>query len=39
MMIDRADNIRRMEEGKPLLAVCNGAGHSDGIFEETPAKL
>ena len=27
------DNLKRLEEGKPLLSVCNGPGHSDGIFD------
>eukprot|EP01043_Picozoa_sp_COSAG02_P080205 COSAG02_NODE_18949_length_909_cov_0.943210_3_plen_69_part_00 len=26
------DNLRRLQEGKPLLSVCNYEGHSDGIF-------
>ena len=26
------DNLRRLQEGKPLLSVCNDEGHSDGIF-------
>ena len=27
------DNLKRLQEGKPLLSVCNGPGHSDGIFD------
>ena len=31
------DNLRRLQEGnKPLLAVHNNAGHSDGIFDHHP---
>jgi|EP01046_Picozoa_sp_COSAG06_P006051 hypothetical protein len=32
------DNLRRYQEGKPLLSVCNDVGHSDGIFlpQEAP---
>jgi phosphoglycerate dehydrogenase-like enzyme len=31
------DNIRRLGAGRPLLAVCNGPGHSDGLFEAAAA--
>ena len=27
------DNLRRLQEGTPLLSVVNGPGHSDGIFD------
>ena len=28
------DNLKRLDVGKPLVAVVNGPGHSDGIFVE-----
>ena len=31
------DNLKRLDVGKPLVAVVNGPGHSDGIFEQEDA--
>lgn len=31
------DNIKRMQDSKPLLSVVNGPGHSDGVYDEVPA--
>ena len=33
------DNLRRLQEGKPLLSVCNDEGHSDGIFLSEEGKV